>query len=57
MNLKNIIPDIVARDSEEEWFEFKENWYEPAELGQYISSMSNAAAFLGRDFSFFIWGC
>lgn len=55
-DLKNIILDIVAHDSEEEWFEFKENWYEPAELGQYISSMSNAAAFLGRDFSYFIWG-
>ena len=55
-NIENIILDIVAHDSEEEWFEFKENWYEPAELGQYISSMSNAAAFLGRGFAYFIWG-
>lgn len=36
--------------------EFKENWFKPNELGEYISAMSNAAAIHGRDNAFFIWG-
>ena len=36
--------------------EFKENWYEPVELGQYISAMSNAAVMRGEDFAYFVWG-
>ena len=55
-NLESIVLDLVAHDTEEEWFEFKENWYEPAEIGQYISSMSNAAVFSGQEFAYLIWG-
>ena len=36
--------------------EFKENWYEPTELGEYISAMSNSAAYEGKAFAYFIWG-
>ena len=46
--LKKIVKDLIAHNSEEEWFEFKENWNEPNELGEYISSMSNIAAMLGE---------
>ena len=42
--LKSIIEDLIAHDYEEEWFEFKENWYEPHEMGEYISALSNVAA-------------
>lgn len=55
-NLISIVEDLISHDSEEEWFEFKENWYEPAELGQYISAMSNAAVMRGQDFAYFVWG-
>lgn len=30
-NLKVIIEELISHDSEEEWFEFKENWYEPVD--------------------------
>lgn len=55
-DLSSILEDIISRDYEEDWFEFKENWYEPHALGEYISGMSNAAAMAGQDYAFFIWG-
>lgn len=54
--LNVIIEELISHDSEEEWFEFKENWYEPVELGQYISAMSNVAVMRGEDFAYFVWG-
>lgn len=43
-------------ESEQEWFEFKENWFQPETLGEYVSALSNAAAFHRRKYAFFIWG-
>lgn len=54
--LEKIVTELRAYPSEEEWFEFKENWYEEAGIGEYISSMSNAAAMLGRNAAYLIWG-
>ncbi len=34
-----IIKELISYTSEEEWFEFKENWYDPNGLGEYISSL------------------
>lgn len=55
-DLVSIVEDLISHDSEEEWFEFKENWKDPVELGQYISAMSNAAVMCGQDFAYFVWG-
>ena len=30
-NLNVMIEELISHDSEEEWFEFKENWYEPVD--------------------------
>lgn len=51
-----IVNQLRNRYNEEEWFEFKENWFEPAELGAYISALSNSAAMLGKDNAYFVWG-
>ena len=51
-----IVEDLVAHPAEEDWFELKENWFEPKALGEYISSLSNAVAMLGRDAAYFVWG-
>lgn len=48
--------ELLRYDYEKEWLEFKENWFEPNELGEYISALSNAAAECGRRFAYFIWG-
>lgn len=51
-----IITALIAQDTEEEWFEFKENRTEPTAIGEYISALSNAAAFHKKDFGYLIWG-
>lgn len=44
------------RKSEEEWYEFKENCFEPYEIGAYISSMSSAATLCGKEYAYLVWG-
>lgn len=55
-DIRAIVNDLRSFEKEAEWFEFKENWYEPDALGEYISALSNAAAFIGRREAFFVWG-
>ena len=55
-NLESIVKDLIAHTHEEEWFEFKENWFESHALGEYISALSNVAALLGREYSYLVWG-
>ena len=38
-----------------EWFEYKENWFQPIALGEYISALSNSAALVGKKYGYFIW--
>ena len=54
--LRKRIKDLIAHKHEEEWFEFKANWYEPHALGEYISALSNAATLQGEEYGFFVWG-
>ncbi len=54
--IEKIVTELQAYSSEEEWFEFKENWFGEAGIGEYISAMSNAAAMLGRNAAYLIWG-
>lgn len=51
-----IVEDLAAHPAEEEWFELKENWFEPRALGEYVSALSNAAALTGKTSAFFVWG-
>lgn len=53
-NVIEIINELRAYDSEHEWFEFKENWYKPDELGEYISALSNSAAYEGKKQAYFV---
>lgn len=54
--LEEILKDLCSYENEQEWFEFKENWFEADKLGEYISALSNAAASLGRKEAYFVWG-
>lgn len=51
-----IVEDLTMYSAEEEWFEFKENWFEPTAIGEYVSALSNAAAMAGRKSAYFVWG-
>lgn len=51
-----IVNELREYDSEQEWFEFKENWFKANELGEYISALSNSAALAGKKNAYFVWG-
>ena len=55
-SIVNVVLRLIEFPHEEEWFEFKVNWYEPATIGEYISSLSNAAALKGQPLGYLIWG-
>lgn len=54
--LESKIKTLCKMKHENEWVEFKENWFEPITLGIYISAISNSAALLDEEFGYFIWG-
>lgn len=56
MDYISLINDLVKRNFETSWFEFKENWFEADKLGEYISALSNSAKVIGADYAYFIWG-
>lgn len=55
-NIKELLSELLQFLKEREWFEFKENWFEPIALGEYVSALSNAAALVGKEFAYFAWG-
>lgn len=54
--LHELLDELRSYDEEREWFEFKENWFDQTQLGQYISALSNSAAIEGRKNAYFVWG-
>lgn len=56
MDLCKIVKELITYPTEANWFEFKENWYEPNGIGEYISSLSNAAALEGQEYGYLVWG-
>lgn len=56
MDLNKVVKELIEYPTEANWFEFKENWYEPNGIGEYISSLSNAAALEGEEFGYLVWG-
>lgn len=56
MDIKSIVNELRAYEDEQEWFEFKVDWFQPVALGEYISALSNAAAFHYKKSAYFVWG-
>ena len=49
-NVIDIVKRCLSFEDEQEWFDFKDSWYELDEIGQYISVLSNAAAMHGEHY-------
>ncbi len=47
---------VLALPRETEWVEFKVNDYEPDEIGEYISALSNSAALHDEKTAYLVWG-
>ena len=56
MNIKQLLNELFQFKKEREWFEYKENWFQPITLGEYVSALSNSAALVGKKYAYFIWG-
>lgn len=54
--LKNLILYLSGNEGEEDWFDFKLNYADPDGIGEYVSSLSNAATICGHEFGYLIWG-
>jgi len=52
----NLIRELSRLPRETEWVEFKHNKYDPVEIGENISALSNAGAMLGKPCTYIIWG-
>jgi ATP-dependent DNA helicase RecG len=54
--LIDIVDALRAHDSELEWFEFKENQFNPEVIGKLISAISNSARINDQHTGYIIWG-
>lgn len=52
----DLVDRLLTTHRECEWVEFKHNNADPAEIGEYISALSNSAALHGRDDGYVVWG-
>lgn len=54
--LGGLLRELCKLPTETEWVEFKVNYADPEEIGEYISALSNAAALCGKTNGYLVWG-
>lgn len=54
--LTGLVHELRRLPAETEWVEFKRNYDDPIEVGEYISALSNAAALADRNCGYMVWG-
>ncbi|WP_426061261.1 ATP-binding protein [Hymenobacter sp. B1770] len=54
--LASLVAELRKQPRETEWLEFKTNNSEPAEIGEYLSALSNSAALAGKTTGYLVWG-
>lgn len=55
-DMLNLLSSLCAEPHEAEWIEFKQNNEDPDMIGQRLSALANAAALLGKERAYFVWG-
>lgn len=53
---KSLIERLRKLPAETEWVEFKVNNFEPEMIGEYISALSNSAAYCEKEKAYLLWG-
>ncbi len=56
MELQALLERLRREPAEAEWLEFKQNRYEPQDLGEYLSALSNAACIHGKPKGYLVFG-
>lgn len=54
--MKKLLADLITLPKETEWVEFKVNHYEPQEIGEYISALSNSACLHNKTNGYLVFG-
>jgi len=54
--LLSLLRELVKLPQETEWAEFKHNNAKPQDIGEYISALANAAALMGKQSAYMVWG-
>lgn len=54
--LNVLFNDLLAKGREKEWLEFKHDYVDPDEIGEYISGLANSAALCGQERAYITWG-
>lgn len=52
----SLIRELVKLPNELEWIEFKHNYENPDEIGEYISALANSAAINEKTHAYIVWG-
>lgn len=54
--IASLVRELCKQPQEAEWVEFKQNYADPQEIGEYISALSNSAALAGKASAYLVWG-
>lgn len=54
--LQSLLRELRALPQETEWVEFKQSNDDAPLIGEYISALANAAALLGKQYGYLLWG-
>ncbi len=54
--LQGLLRELRALPQETEWVEFKQDYYDPQDIGEYISALSNSATLCGKAAGYLVWG-
>lgn len=52
----DILENLLLLEDEYECLDFKENWFNKDEIGEYISAVANGACLCGKEYGYIIWG-
>jgi ATP-dependent DNA helicase RecG len=55
-DLNKLLVELCANDSEKSWLEFKQNYNNYEDIGEYISALSNGACIDEKQFGYLVWG-
>ena len=55
-DLLALLQELLSHSQETEWIEFKQNWANPEDIGEYVSALANAAALCGKRAGYLVWG-
>ena len=54
--LIRLLSELRALPSETEWVEFKSNYVNPEEIGEYLSALANSASLHKKEAAYLVWG-